>query len=161
MKEQEMLEESARVIGVVDDKIWIETESRSGCSQCASSNCTTSVVAKLFGVQKNKLLIDNDLQAKPGDQVVIGVPGRLIARASVLAYLLPLILMLGFTLVGSALGINDAMQSLLALAGLSIGLLLVRWYTNRDISTPDYGPQLLKVVENGYKHVVFPKHMRS
>ncbi|MCG8097621.1 MAG: SoxR reducing system RseC family protein, partial [Candidatus Thiodiazotropha taylori] len=95
------------------------------------------------------------------DQVVIGVPGRVIARASVLAYLLPLILMLGLTLLGSALGINDGMQSLLALAGLSIGLLLVRWYTNRDISTPGYGPQLLKVVENGYKHVVFPKHMRS
>ncbi|MCG7929036.1 MAG: SoxR reducing system RseC family protein [Candidatus Thiodiazotropha lotti] len=161
MTDQEMLEESARVIGVVGDKIWIETESRSGCSQCASSNCTTSVVAKLFGVQKNKLLIDNGLEAKPGDQVVIGVPGRLIAKASVLAYLLPLVLMLAITLMGSALGINDGMQSLLALAGLSIGLLLVRWITNRGVSTPGYGPQLLKVVGNSYKHVVFPKHMRS
>jgi sigma-E factor negative regulatory protein RseC len=161
MSEPDMLEESARVVGVEGDSIWVETASRSGCSQCASSNCTTSVVAKLFGVQKNRLLLKNPLQAKAGDHVVIGVPGSLIAKASVLAYLTPLIFMLGITLMASALGINDAIQSLLALAGLAIGLLLVRWYTKRDISTPGNGPQLLKVVENRYEHVVFPKHTRS
>ncbi|MES9938994.1 MAG: SoxR reducing system RseC family protein [Candidatus Thiodiazotropha sp. 6PLUC2] len=161
MQTEEMLEEQGRVVEVVGEKILVETEARSGCSHCSSSNCTTAVVARLFGVQRNRLKLANTMQAKAGDQVVIGVPGRLIARASVLAYLVPLVFMLAATLLGSAIGIDDGMQTLFALAGLLVGLVGVRWYTKTDLSRQAYGPQLLKVVENGYKHVVFPKHLRS
>jgi sigma-E factor negative regulatory protein RseC len=161
MSNEEMIEEQGEVIDVEGDKIWVETKSRSGCSSCSSQSCTTSVVAKLFGVQKNRLLLSNTMQAKAGDQVVIGIPGHLIARASVLAYLVPLVFMLATTMLGSVTGINDGMQSLFALAGLLIGLIVIRWYTKTDFSRQGHGPKLLKVVENGYRHVVFPKHMRS
>jgi sigma-E factor negative regulatory protein RseC len=161
MANHEMLEEQARVVEVDGDKVWVEAEARSSCSHCSSQSCTTAVVARLFGVQRNRLILKNSLNAKPGDQVIIGVPGRLIARASVLAYIVPLLFMLAMTLLGSAIGINDGMQSLLAVVGLLVGLMIVRWYTSADTSRKGCAPQLLKIVENDYRHVVFPKYIRS
>jgi sigma-E factor negative regulatory protein RseC len=158
---EEMLEEQGRVVEVDGEHVWVETEPRSGCSHCSSQNCTTSVVAKLFGVQRNRLLLNNTIAAKTGDQVVIGVPGSLIARTSVLAYLVPLLFMLCTTFLANLIGFNDGLQSLFALAGLSIGVMVIRWYSNNDFLRQTRGPMLLKVVENGYRHVVFPKHMRS
>ncbi|MES9852863.1 MAG: SoxR reducing system RseC family protein [Candidatus Thiodiazotropha sp. L084R] len=161
MPTEEMIEEPGRVVEVEGENIWVETEARSGCSHCSSQGCTTAVVARLFGVKRNRLKLDNSLQAKAGDQVIIGVPGRLIVRASTLAYLVPLLFMLATTLFSSLFGISDSLQSLFALAGLLVGLMGIRWYTKTDISRQAHVPQLLKVVENGYKHVVFPKHLRS
>jgi sigma-E factor negative regulatory protein RseC len=161
MANGEMIEERAWVVEVDGDKVWVEAEARSSCSHCSSQSCTTAVVARLFGVRRNRLALKNSLAAKPGDQVIIGVPGRLIARASLLAYIVPLLFMLAITLLGSVIGINDGIQSLLAVVGLLVGLLIVRWYSSANISCQDCAPQLLKVVENGYRHVVFPKHIRS
>ena len=157
----EILEEQARVIKVDDQTAWVETEARSGCSHCTSSDCTTSVVARLFGVQRNRFALHNGIQAKPGDQVIVGIPGRLIARASVLAYLVPLFIMLMLAFLGSLLEMSQGVQSLFALSGLLLGLVMVNRSTRESASRLNHGPQLLRVVENGYRHVVFPKHIRS
>jgi sigma-E factor negative regulatory protein RseC len=158
---EEMLEEQARVIDADETRVWVETESRSGCSSCSSRNCTTSVVASLFGVKRNRFTLNNTIQAKQGDQVVIGIPGQMIVRASVIAYLVPLISMLAMTLLSSSIGMSEGAQSLFAVAGLLLGLVVVRWRTKEGASRQSHGPRLLRVVDNGYRHVVFTKHMRS
>ncbi len=155
-----MLEETARVIEVHDDLLIAETESRSGCSHCSTSSCTTSVVAKLFGVKRNRLVMENSLKAKAGDQVVIGIPDQLLVRASLTAYLLPLMVMLLVTAMGDLLGMNELLLSLLALVGLALGFFTVRWVTRRR-TAQGYEPRLLRILAPGYQRVEMPTLTRS
>ncbi len=155
-----MLEETARVVEVHDGVLVAETQSRSGCSHCSTSSCTTSVVAKLFGVRRNRLLLDNSLGARPGDQVVIGIPDRLLVRASLTAYLLPLVVMLVITALGDMVGLNELLLSLLALGGLVVGLFTVRRVSRAGTSQHDQ-PRLLRIVAPGYQRVEMPTSTRS
>lgn len=160
MTETTMLEQTAQVVDVKDGMLLAETESRSGCNHCATSGCTTSVVAKLFGVRRNRLVMENSIGAKPGDQVVIGIPDALLARASVLAYLMPLLSMLALTALGDQLGLQAVWLSLLALCGLAIGFFIVYWMT-RGWSAQRYKPQLLRIVAADYQRVELPTLTRS
>jgi sigma-E factor negative regulatory protein RseC len=150
-----MLEETARVIGVKNNMLLAETESRSGCNHCGVNGCTTSVVAKLFGVRRNRLVMVNSIGAKPGDQVVVGIPDALLVRASVMAYLMPLLSMLGLTALGDQLGLQAVWLSLLALCGLAIGFFIVYRMT-RGWSAQCYKPQLLRIVTADYQRVDLP-----
>lgn len=155
-----MLEETARVIDVTDDLLTAETESRSGCSHCSANSCTTSVVAKLFGVRRNRLVMKNSLGARPGDQVVIGIPDQLLVRASLMAYLMPLLFMLGVTALGELAGIDGFVLSLLALVGLALGFFTIHW-ASRSGPSKRYEPRLLRVVAEGYQRVDIPTYTRS
>jgi sigma-E factor negative regulatory protein RseC len=155
-----MLEETARVIEVKDGLLIAETASRSACNHCSSDSCATSVVAKLFGVRRNRLVLANSLDARPGDQVVIGIPDQLLARASVTAYLLPMLFMLAVTGLGDLLGINELLLSLLALAGLALGFFIVR-RLSRGSSAQGYQPRLLRIVTPGYQRVEMSTLTRS
>jgi sigma-E factor negative regulatory protein RseC len=151
-----MLEETAQVVEVKDGLLTAETESRSGCSHChSSSSCSTSVVAKLFGVRRNRLVMANHLNAMPGDQIVIGIPDQLLVRASLTAYLLPLIVMLLVTALGDLAGVNELFLSLLALSGLAMGFFTVRW-VSRGRTSQQYEPRLLRIVAPGYQRVEMP-----
>jgi len=155
-----MLEETAHVVEVHDGLLIAETRSRSGCSHCGNGSCTTSVVAKLFGVRRNRLVMENSLGARPGDQVRIGIPDRSLVRASLMAYLLPLIFMLGITALGNLAGVSEFFLSLLALAGLAMGFFIVHWVSRGGLSHR-YEPRLLRIVASGHQWVDMPKSMRS
>lgn len=155
-----MLEETARVVEVRDGVLIAETQSRSGCSHCSTESCTTSVVAKLFGVRRNRLEMENHLGARPGDQVVIGIPDRLLVRASLMAYLLPLVAMLVVTAIGDLAGMNELHLSLLALAGLAMGFFTVH-RLSRGGASQHYEPRLLRIVASGYQRVGMPTLTRS
>ena len=156
-----MLEESARVVTVSGDRLWVETQSRSACSHCSSQSCTTSVLAKLFGSKRNRLELQNSLGARPGEQVMIGIPDELLVQASVWAYLVPLVVMLIVTGVSDSLGMSEGLQSLLALGGLVMGFILVRWVTRRAASRQRFKPCLLRIVGHGHCRVEMPNHERS
>jgi sigma-E factor negative regulatory protein RseC len=155
-----MLEETAQVIDVKDGMLLVETESRSGCNHCSADNCTTSVVAKLFGVKRNRLVLENSLDAKPGDRVVIGIPDALLVRASILAYLLPLLTMLVTAAIGKAIGLQAIWLSLLALFGLAIGFFIV-YRATRGWTSQRYKPQLLRLVAAQHQRVEVPILTRS
>jgi sigma-E factor negative regulatory protein RseC len=149
------------VIAVNGERLWVETESRSACSHCASSSCTSSVVSRLSGIKRNRLELQNSLGARAGERVMIGIPDTLLVGASVWAYLVPLGFMLVLTVIGDVLGMHEMLQSLLALAGLASGFILVRWMTRREASRQRYTPQLLRIVGHGSVRVEMPNHERS
>lgn len=141
-----MLEETGTVVDVQQQRMWVETIARSSCSACGTASCSTSVISKLFSMRRNLLELRTGLDAKPGDQVVIGIPDRLLVRASIWAYIAPLIMMVGATLVAQLLGAGDALQALCAAAGLAVGFLLVRILVDRTDRQKQFEPRLLRVV---------------
>lgn len=140
-----MLQETAIVVAVQGDTLWVETESRSACSHCSSGECTSSVLGKLFGARRNRLQLDNCLDARPGDQVVIGIPDGLLVRASLWGYLVPLLAMMCAALAGKSWGFSDGGQSILALLGLVSGLFGVRWVQNGMTARRRFQPKLLRI----------------
>ncbi|MEW8659724.1 MAG: SoxR reducing system RseC family protein [Candidatus Thiodiazotropha endolucinida] len=140
-----MLEETAMVVEANTDYLWVETRSRTGCSQCGSS-CTTSVVSKLFGMKRNRLKLENTLCAEVGDRVVVGIPDELLVRASVWAYLFPLLAMFAVSAAGGVMGVDEGAQALLAMVGLAAGFALVRWSISRQGTHRRFRPSLLRIV---------------
>jgi sigma-E factor negative regulatory protein RseC len=156
-----MLTESATVVDARDGYLWVESQSRSGCSQCASSTCTTSVVAKLFGVRTNRLRLENTLDAKPGQRVEIGIPDELLVSASVWAYLVPLLLMFATAIVAQVLGLDQGTQSVMAMAGLAAGFYLVRLRTSGHQARRRFVPKLLRIHEEHSVRIEFSELSRS
>ena len=140
-----MLEEKAIVMRRQDQQIWVETQARSSCSQCTSSGCTTSVVSKLFGVRRNLLALENTLGARVGDRVVIGIPDRLLVKASVWAYLAPLVCLIGAVMFAASAGFSDLVQVLFALAGLAGGFLGVNRILRFSGRARQFSPLLLRI----------------
>ncbi|MET0052053.1 MAG: SoxR reducing system RseC family protein [Candidatus Thiodiazotropha sp.] len=157
----EMLEHPARVVALQEPYAWIEAEVQSGCSSCSSNSCSTSVIANLFGLKRNRFRVENPIHAQVGDQVMIGIPSRAIAQASVLAYLLPLVAMLTLTFIGQAMNMNNGVQGMFALAGLLLGLGMVRWLTVPGRVGSKQIPQLLRVTQSGYRKVEFTYHIQE
>ena len=156
-----MLEELGTVVEVRDGVLRVETQSRSACSHCSKDGCTTSVVSKLFSIKRNRFELENSLGALPGELVVIGIPDELLVQASVRAYLLPLLVMMLATAVGSAMGLDEGLQSLLALGGLAMGFIWVRWATRSVSSRRQFTPRLLRIADRGHLRVEMPNLTRS
>jgi sigma-E factor negative regulatory protein RseC len=140
-----VLEETASVIAVKHGRLLIETTARSACGHCSSSGCTTSVLAKMFGVRRNWISLPNTLGARVGDRVVVGVPDSVLVGASVLVYLLPLLTMIVAVVLADAVAADALAQVLMALAGLGLGFGLVRIVVERRATRNRYEMRLLRL----------------
>jgi sigma-E factor negative regulatory protein RseC len=146
-----MIEESATVIACEAGFAIVETQVQAACGGCqARSGCNTSILAGLFKRRQNRLKVLNPIQAKPGQQVIIGLPEQSLVSISLVTYLLPLLSMLA-----GAIGLQEAsahwqwrggeLASIIGgLTGLAIGLLLSRGYSNRHAYDPSYQAVILR-----------------
>lgn len=122
----------------------METQPRSSCAHCASDSCTASVVSKAVGAKRNRVWLENALGAKVGEQVVIGIQDELLLRASLLSYLLPLVIMLVVVAFSGARGASEGLQSLLAVGGLAVGFVLAGRIARSASLRQRFRPQLLR-----------------
>lgn len=140
-----MLEETGTVVETRGNTIWVETQSRGSCSNCSNDGCSTSVLAQLFGVKRNRVALENELGAEVGQQVVIGISDGLLVRASLLIYLMPLLLMLVIVMSANDMGVGEIVQGVAALTGLGFGFVLVRLITGNLSIHQRFKPRLLRV----------------
>ena len=104
----DVLEETVTVAEVSDGRVWLEGVRRSACGSCAvASACGSGALAAVFMDRRVRLSIRNDFDARPGEQVVIGIDPRAISRGSLLAYLLPAAAMVGAAMLASAAGFGE------------------------------------------------------
>jgi len=127
-----VIEESATVISCEGRFAEVETQRRSACGECSAGvGCGSAVIAKWFGDRRARLRVCNDIDARPGNQVVIGVREKTLVAASLLVYLLPLVLLLLGAIGASELAARSALPvdpiaALGGIGGLLLGLLAVR-----------------------------------
>ena len=139
-----MLEESGIVVAVSGESVWVETQPRSACGHCnVGDSCGTSVLAKCFSTRKNRIRVPNQLGLKPGAAAVVAVDNDVLTKAALIAYILPLLVMLSTAMLASTGGANNALVALSSFLGLSIGLWLVRIITNRA-AAGSYQVQLIR-----------------
>jgi sigma-E factor negative regulatory protein RseC len=118
--------ESARIVAISDDAIWVETIQKSTCANCASrSGCGQYLLGKWRAEQDSRLKIPfgkhqpSDFQV--GDYVSIGVPEGMVLKFAIIVYMLPVVWMLGGALFAQHLLGSDLAAAVGAVIGLVVG----------------------------------------
>lgn len=131
-----MIEETARVVAVAADAVWIEARRESACGRCAlRSGCGHGLLDSARRAPVIQLRLPrgaNDRTLRVGERVVLGISEHAVLAGSLRMYALPLTGLLLGTLVGDAVrGALDgaavaaaAAGEIIAVFGGILGLLL-------------------------------------
>lgn len=145
-----MFIEIGQVIAEENGTVWVQTQSKTGCSSCkVSSTCGSGIVNKAFSHKVFVTPLKNTLNAHINDEVEVGIPEDLVLKASLIVYLLPLIcLMLALTLSSFLLPDLSELGSIVsATLGLVVGFAGVSWLSRRKTQQRQLEPVLLKIVK--------------
>jgi len=145
-----MIEEVVQVSRVDGGEIWISADRHSACSACsAKKSCGQGAMSDWVSGKSVEMSVVNPTGLLPqvGQSVVIGLEEGSLMRASMLVYLLPLLMLVVLAMAARGLGAGEGIQVLCGLAGLAVGFAAVRWYTGRHESRYCYQPVLLRLAQ--------------
>lgn len=130
-----MIEETAHVVETQGEYAWVETERRSSCGSCAAKGCGTGALSKILGRRSQRLKVLNPIEAKPGEEVVLGIREQDLLKGSLAVYIVPLLLMLAGGLLGEVLAPqwgseSEALSLLLGVLGLGGGFFWLHRYNH-------------------------------
>ena len=147
-----MIEEHARVVAVQGDTALLQTQRQSSCGSCeVKSGCGTSVLAGIVGQKITQLKVRNTLNARPGDEVVLGMEEHALVTGSLLVYGVPLLMLLLGALMGEAmasqLGMNaDLLPVVGGATGFVLAFILVRGVLRRTAVGLQMNPVMLRIL---------------
>lgn len=141
-----MLEETGVVVAIDNGQAWVQTIRKSACSSCeAKSGCGQGVLARISDGKANQVLVNNTLNLKVGEEVLIGIPEDMLIKASVMVYLLPLILMIvAASGVEKWLSAGEGWVALAGGAGLALGFLMVKIYSQWHKNDQSFCPKMIR-----------------
>ncbi|MFZ9614746.1 MAG: SoxR reducing system RseC family protein, partial [Candidatus Methylopumilus sp.] len=89
-----MIEEQAVVIKASKERVTLEVVRDKPCGLCGQvRGCGNSIWGKIFSHQSGHIETRNDLNAKLGDVVILGIDETLMLKSSLMLYGVPLLLM--------------------------------------------------------------------
>ncbi len=142
-----MIEERAVVAETGPGYVWLDIRRQSACGSChASGGCGTAALAKVWGGKSTRVRAISELPLQAGDAVIVGLADGVLLRGALLAYLLPVVLLLAGALLGESAfaGAGEEPVILLGALGLGLGFLVVRIRSRRLQKDPRYQPVVLR-----------------
>lgn len=147
-----MIEEQAQVIEIKGNILFLQAQTQSACGSCAANKgCGTSLLAKVVGRKFTHFQAENNVNAKVGDIVVVGLAEDALLKGSMVMYIIPILAMLVFALLADYLLTSDVlyrdlMIAATAMMGLVWGSLLSKWYFARESSVRIFAPVVLRKI---------------
>ena len=147
-----MIEETAIVVAIEGEQALLQTQRRSACQSCSvKQGCGTSVLAKVVGTRSTQISVKNHLQARVGDEVLLGIEENALVQGSLLVYALPLVMMLVFAVAGEwlaqTLGWEHELFAILAAAlGFVVAVFMIRFGLNKTGLKRQIQPHMLRIV---------------
>lgn len=150
-----MIEQKAVIVNVSKGYAWVKADGRASCRSCSSSKgCGSLNVFDLFrrpNFELQKVL--NPMHAKPGEQVVVGLQSGQLLTSSLLAYLLPLITLILFSILGGELFKlisykEDFGAILFGLSGLLIGFGISQFVSQKLSANNGFQPVILRIQDS-------------
>jgi sigma-E factor negative regulatory protein RseC len=133
-----MIEERVTVTASDGEFAQVSTQRVSTCGACgARGACGTSALAKVLGSRRTSVRVLNPIGARPGDEVIIGLQESALTRASFAFYMVPLLSLILFAILGKWLagalqfGPTESGAILGGLFGLAAGMVWLRGYAGR------------------------------
>jgi sigma-E factor negative regulatory protein RseC len=158
-----VIEEIGVVISAQGDMAEVEGQRRSTCGGCAVNGaCGTSLISRYFGRRRPLMVAHNAIGAEPGDRVVFGLPEGALLEASFVAYLVPLLAMMGGAILGdylAGLWAPAYAQGISVLSGfgaLAFALAWLRRFGRTKASDSSYRPRILRRVGQRGQAVIPP-----
>lgn len=145
-----MIEETARIVEMGDGFVWVETQRRTTCGNCAvNKGCGTAVLSKVLGRYRTRIKALNSLSVAIGDEVVIGIRENALLLGSLAVYMLPLVSMLLAGFLGEVLAVNAGIEGdwpgiTAGLTGLFLGFVWLRKFSKKISADKDYQPVVLR-----------------
>ena len=152
-----MIEQTARVVDLQGDWVWVIPEQTSGCHSCnAKAGCGTSLLSRLFpNRERSRIrLSGSHLTRLPevSDRVVIGIAENFLQRSSLLLYLFPLVGLIAGAGLGAWLGEEligasaaEPISILFGLLGIGGCLMLARHWAAGWASGTDRMVHLIRI----------------
>ncbi len=151
-----MIEEQAQVVEIKGSQIILQAQTQSACASCsASKGCGTSVLAKVIGRKFTRFQAENNVDAKIGDTIVVGISEDALLSGSLVMYIIPLLGMLFFSLLAhyllaSSIDSLDLIIAASGVTGLIFGSLVAKSYFQRQSSKQRFTPVVLrKIIGHG------------
>jgi len=148
----QVIEETALILSCEGEFASIETKPQSSCGGCSSSGvCGAGVFSKVFGNKKTVVRVVNSIDAKPGDQVIIGLQESALSTVSLVFYMAPILSMLLLAALGqwmaSQFGFTpqDLFAIIGGLVGFAVGFGFVRLFTKKVQGDSRYQPVMLRL----------------
>jgi sigma-E factor negative regulatory protein RseC len=118
-----MIEEKAVVISSNAQYAWVSPLQSAGCSGCPSAaTCSSSLLNSMLKKKSERTVkIDNLDGVSAGEYVIVGIHSVNLLFSSMLAYLLPILCMLLFALIGHVF-FSEMASIILSVFGLGFGL---------------------------------------
>lgn len=144
-----MIEETARVIQCQDHFAWVETSRKSACDSCSmNKGCGTGALSKVFGEKRTRLRVVNKVNADVGDTVLIGINEAALLSGSFLVYLLPIVFLLCFAMLGEVMAEQLLIENgewLSILFGI-FGLGLSMWWVRKKTGDLEHSDRYQAVI---------------
>jgi len=151
-----MIEENGRVIAVESDTAWIEIQRKAVCDTCSvNKGCGTGVLAKAVGNKRFRIPVNNRINARIGDDVIIGISDDMLVKSSFVAYMVPLLMLFLGAWIGEhvaqfvGFSNSEGFSILFGIVGLSSGFLWLRRFSGRIGKDERYQPLLLRRIGGG------------
>ncbi len=140
-----MITEEGIITGATQEMAWVKTVRSKSCESCDSKDsCGEGGKAREMVVQ-----VENILNAKPGDRVVIGFGTAPMLKLSFVLYIFPVIFLIAGAVIGQTLApsmnMDESAASILAgLAGFALSFVVVRLFNNRFANKKEFKPFLVR-----------------
>jgi len=144
-----MLKEQAKIVAVEKEAIWVETIQLSTCGSCSARKGCGQALLSGLGAKPNyvRVLFDHNHGSSHyvvNQFVTIGLPESIVVKASLFLYLLPLVLMILFAMLGQYYFINELFAILMAGFGLFVGGFLVRFFSDKYKDDERFHPKIIE-----------------
>ncbi len=154
-----MIYKTARVIRLEGQLAVLHVSRQSACDTCAAkSGCGTSVLSQLFG-KSSEFRAYNPIHAVAGDKVSVSIPESILLKASVMMYLVPLLLLVSFAVLGPTLGqilfpqlseFAELLSIMFGVAGMVVGIFLYRRFAARIADRSESLPTLVRHINSNH-----------
>ena len=126
------------VTSVSDGTAQIHFLRGSACAHCGA--CLT------VGDSEMEISLPNTLGAKEGDRVAVDLSPKRVVQASLLAYAVPLVLLIAGVLVGSR--IADWAGFVLGIAACGISYLILRIVEKKSAKKKSFQPRMTRILDD-------------
>ncbi len=118
-----MVEEPGVIVSLDGNYASIAPLPATDCKSCsADGSCGTTLLAPIFSKKKRLLVAENTINARPGDEVIVGLNRMALVFASLMVYLLPLLVLVIAAIAGESLALGIGLENgelVAILSGLS------------------------------------------
>ena len=140
-----MVTEEGIITGTARTMAWVKTIRSKSCDSCESKDsCAESSKPREMIVQ-----VENSLNAKAGDRVVIGFDAAPMLKLSFMLYILPVIFLISGAVIGQhlspAMNMDESPASILVgLAFFALSFVVVRLFNNRYANKKEFKPFMVR-----------------